>query len=71
MAGSLTINLTNISLFHARAKLEALSGSHHNSRGSITSLITTEPDVTIIEKYLSLVRLPNQSVENFAARISN
>jgi len=69
--GDLPYNLNNITMFHARAKLETPSGSHHNSHGSITSLITTEPDVTIIGQYLGIVRLPNHAVDNFAVQFSN
>ena len=58
MAGGLTYSLTNILLFQARAKRETPSGALHNSCGSITSFITTEADVTIIEQYLGLARLP-------------
>jgi hypothetical protein len=59
------------SLFDVRAKLETPSGSLHNSRGSITSLIKTEPDVTIIGQYLGTVRLPNYAVDNFTVQFSN
>ena len=69
--GDLPYYLTNITLFQAWARLETLSGSHHNSLGSTTLLITTEPDVTIIEQNLGIVRQPNHAVDNFAVQFSN